>query len=88
MTRDDLVAHNGEVKLGLTFNPKELVVLPKTWGRTLGNVVFESDNQVEGGGHFYAHEKPELLARDLREMFGEGGGAFGVVKGRNGYDKV
>ncbi|KAF7944331.1 hypothetical protein EAE96_010729 [Botrytis aclada] len=88
VTRDDLVAHNGEVKLGLTFNPKELVVLPKTWGRTLGNVVFESDNQVEGGGHFYAHEKPELLARDLREMFGEGGGAFGVVKGRNGYDKV
>ena len=35
--------------------------------------------------HFYAHEHPELLARDLKAMFGEGGGAFGVVKGKNGY---
>ncbi|TGO29977.1 hypothetical protein BPAE_0009g00750 [Botrytis paeoniae] len=86
VTRDDVGIYNGEVKLGLTFNPKELVVLPKTWGRTLGNVVFESDNLEEGGGHFYAHEKPELLARDLRGMFGKGGGAFWVVKGKSGYD--
>ncbi|KAF7897871.1 uncharacterized protein EAF01_008837 [Botrytis porri] len=86
VTRDDVSNYIGEVKLGLTFNPKELVVLPKTWGRTLGDVVFESDNLEEGGGHFYAHEKPKLLARDLRGMFGKGGGAFGVVKGKNGYD--
>lgn len=33
-----------------------------------------------------ATEKPELLARDLRIMFGKGGGAFGVVKGKSGYD--
>jgi hypothetical protein len=50
----------------------------------LGPVVFESDN--ESGGHFFATEKPELLARDLRNMFGKGGGAFGVVEGRSGYD--
>jgi hypothetical protein len=46
--------------------------------------VYESDN--ESGGHFFATEKPEFLARDLRTMFGKGGGAFGVVKGKNGYD--
>jgi len=34
-----------------------------------------------------AHEKPELLAKDLRTMFGKEGGAFGVVKGLNGYDE-
>ena len=50
----------------------------------MGDVVFESEN--DSGGHFYATERPELLARDLKMMFGKGGGAFGVVKGKNGYD--
>ncbi|KAA8563793.1 hypothetical protein MFRU_024g00240 [Monilinia fructicola] len=86
VTRDDAESYIGRVKLGFSHNPKELSVLPKTWGRTLGDVVFEADNVEVGGGHFYAHEKPELLARDLRSMFGRGGGAFDVVKGRSGYD--
>ena len=60
-------------------------MLPKTWCRTLGDVVFESDN--DSGGHFFATEKPEFLAKDLRTMFGKGGGAFGVVQGRSGYDE-
>lgn len=51
----------------------------------MGDVVYESDNA--GGGHFFATEKPELLARDLRAMFGKGGGAFGVVKGKSGYNE-
>jgi len=58
-------------------------VQPKSWGRTLGDVVFEASNS--SGGHFYASEKPGLLARDLRTMFGKGGGAYGVVRGRSGY---
>jgi hypothetical protein len=28
---------------------------------------------------------PENIISDLRTMFGRGGGAYGVVKGRNGY---
>ena len=28
--------------------------------------------------HFYAHECPELLVRDLKSMFMEGGGTYGV----------
>ncbi|CZR68834.1 related to epoxide hydrolase [Phialocephala subalpina] len=71
------------VKLGLSWNPKEIIVPPRMLGRTLGSVVYEADN--ESGGHFYAHERPEWLARDLRTMFGKTGGAFGVVKGREGY---
>lgn len=35
-----------------------------------------------------ARERPEWLARDLKRMFGKGGGAFGVVAGRNGYDDL
>lgn len=46
-------------------------------------MVFEGKH--ESGGHFAAHEKPKELVGDLREMFGKGRGAFGVVKGRNGY---
>jgi hypothetical protein len=38
--------------------------------------------------HFYAHERPELLARDLKMMFGNGGGAYGVVKGKDGYEQA
>jgi hypothetical protein len=48
--------------------------------------VFESFNET--GGHFYATEKPQFLARDLRTMFGKNGGAYGVVKGKSGYDDV
>lgn len=33
-----------------------------------------------------ATEKPELLARDLRTMFGKDGGAYKAVKGKSGYD--
>ena len=101
ITRPDVEAYIPNVKLGLgncpmlelifrqllivtAYNPKELSVLPKLWCRTLGPVVFESEN--ESGGHFYATEKPELLTKDLRVMFGKGGGAYGVIKGRSGYD--
>ncbi|KZT67062.1 alpha/beta-hydrolase [Daedalea quercina L-15889] len=72
------------IPCGLSFFPKELTSLPKTWARQAGNVVFESEHKA--GGHFAAHEKPEALAADLRAMFGKGGPAFGVVPGRVGYD--
>ncbi|KAK7699389.1 hypothetical protein SLS64_011685 [Diaporthe eres] len=67
-----------KVPLGLSYFPKDLVVPPNTWGRTLGPVVFEKRH--EDGGHFAAHERPEKLADDLRTMFGKGGGAESVVK--------
>ena len=53
------------------------------WIHTMGNVLFESEH--EHGGHFAAYENPEGLAEDLRKMFGRGGPAFGVVRGRDGY---
>lgn len=62
------------VRLGLTWNPKELEIFPKSWGRGLGTVVFEAEN--DSGGHFYAHERPEWLVRDLCGMFGTGVDAF------------
>ncbi|PBP18696.1 hypothetical protein BUE80_DR010343 [Diplocarpon rosae] len=84
-TVDVISSHIPGVKLGLAYNPKELELWPKTWCRTLGPVVFESDNET--GGHFYATEQPEWLARDLRTMFGKGGGAYGVVKEKTGFDE-
>jgi len=83
-TGNALTAPSGSaVPLGLSFFPKELRVVPKSWARTIGNVVFESDHN--SGGHFGAHEKPAELAGDLRKMFGQGGPAYGVVKGKTGY---
>ncbi|KAI1816956.1 microsomal epoxide hydrolase [Poronia punctata] len=67
-----------DVKVGLGHFPRDLVVLPRGWGHVLGNIVFEKDH--ERGGHFAAWEVPELLVGDLREMFGEKGGAHNAVK--------
>ncbi len=59
-------------------------MLPKLWNQTLGPVVFESE--YERGGHFAAWERPEEVVEDLRKMFGVGGGAFAVVRGKSGYE--
>lgn len=84
--RDQLKQYVANVPLGLAYFPKELHVFPKTWGRTLGPVVYESDN--ESGGHFGAWERPNVIVDDLRKMFGKKGGAYGVVRGRDGYGDV
>jgi hypothetical protein len=83
MSREKLRQYSPGVKLGFSHFPMDLVVLPSTWVRTLGEVVFERD--YESGGHFAAWERPEEIVQDLREMFGRGGGAFGVVKSATGY---
>ncbi|KAJ7062254.1 Alpha/Beta hydrolase protein [Mycena amicta] len=71
------------IPMGYSFFPKELAIAPRIWTRLLGNVVFEA--QHANGGHFAAHEVPELLVGDVRKMFGKEGPAFGVVSGRTGY---
>ncbi|KPI43493.1 putative epoxide hydrolase [Cyphellophora attinorum] len=73
----------GGVKLGLSHSPKELSVLPSSWTRTQGNVVYEKT--WNEGGHFFAWEKPDHLVHDVRTMFGKGGGAYNVIKGKSGY---
>ena len=45
---DNLLRYTPHVKLGFSYNPKELYVLPKLWARTLGEVVFEAEND-DGG---------------------------------------
>jgi hypothetical protein len=81
--RDALSDWIPHVKLGLAFFPRELVVVPQTWARTLGPVVYESIKPR--GGHFAAWEKPEEIAGDLIKMFGKRGPCFGIVKGADGY---
>jgi len=74
---------NSPSPLGLSFFPRELMVVPRSWARTIGNVIFESDH--DKGGHFAAHEQPMELTGDLRKMFGKTGPAYGVVGGKDGY---
>lgn len=66
------------VLIGLSYFPKDLELPPLCYGRTLGPVVFE--HYHDEGGHFVAHEKPELLVGDVRKMFGKGGGAYSVTR--------
>lgn len=72
------------VKLGFAYFPREISPVPRTWGRTLGPVVFESE--YDSGGHFAAWERPDAIVADLQKMFGRDGGAYGVIKGKEGYD--
>ncbi len=46
--REDAMKRIERVRLCLTWNPMELTVLPKAWGRILGEVVFKSDNDHGG----------------------------------------
>ncbi|KAJ7904835.1 Alpha/Beta hydrolase protein [Mycena leptocephala] len=71
------------IPLGMSYFPKELMIVPRTWTKSLGNVVSES--QHDRGGHFAAHEQPELLVADVRKMFEKKGPAFGIVPGKTGY---
>lgn len=66
-----------DVKLGLSYFPKDLVVPPRTWGRTLGPVVYEKVHP--DGGHFAAYERPEELAKDMRDMFAQRDVARGLA---------
>jgi hypothetical protein len=86
VTRERTTQFIPHVKIGLSHSPRELRVLPSTWTRTQGNVVYE--RTWKSGGHFFAWEKPEHLLTDVRAMFGRGGGAYGIVKGREGYVKA
>jgi hypothetical protein len=70
--------YNPHVKLGLSYFPKGLLVWPRCYGRSLGPVVFETVHK--DGGHFAAHERPELLVADVRKMFGKGGGASEIAR--------
>ncbi|KAN0088172.1 Alpha/Beta hydrolase fold [Tylopilus felleus] len=72
-----------KIPMGVSLFPKEVVVLPKAWIRRSNRIVAEFEH--DSGGHFAAHEKPNELAQDLRKMFGKGGGAYGVVPGKDGY---
>ncbi|EKG19467.1 Epoxide hydrolase-like protein [Macrophomina phaseolina MS6] len=74
-----------KVKLGLAWFPKELTVPPKTWARTLGPVVYESESLR--GGHFAAWENPDIIAVDLQKMFSKAGPCYKAVNGRSGYEE-
>ncbi|KAI0180989.1 alpha/beta-hydrolase [Hypoxylon sp. FL1284] len=69
---DDIFKWNGDVPLGLSYFPKDVIVLPSAWARSnLGPVAFE--RRHDRGGHFAAYEVPELLVEDVKKMFGNEG---------------
>jgi pimeloyl-ACP methyl ester carboxylesterase len=72
------------VPLGISYYPKDLFAVPKSWGKCLGPVVYEATHTH--GGHFAAFEAPELFAADLQSMFAEGGGAHAVTSVINSTD--
>ncbi|KAL6694499.1 Alpha/Beta hydrolase protein [Trichoderma pleuroticola] len=66
------------VPLGVSHFPKDVIVPPKSWSKSLGPVVFEATHKK--GGHFAAYECPDEIVSDLRQMFGRQGGAAKVAR--------
>lgn len=56
---------NGYLKTptGYSAFPKELAIMPRSWAKTIGNVVFWQNHAR--GGHFAAYERPQELADDV-----------------------
>lgn len=77
LSRERVQAWIPAVQLGLCHTPRELGVVPLTWGRTLGPVALET--QKKAGGHFAAHEIPDEIVKDLRTMFGKGGACYRIT---------
>lgn len=72
-----------DVPLGIADFPVEIANMPQSWRHTMGPIVFQK--LYEKGGHFAGWERPSDIADGLSEMFGKGGGAYGVVSGKDGY---
>lgn len=84
MSRMDVInMYIPNVPLALAYFPQELARLPKSWAWSNGPVVQQTT--FDAGGHFAAFEVPELLAGDLRKLFGKGGACEGVVAGKRGW---
>lgn len=80
-SRDDLgktMAYVPRVPLGVSWFPRDLWVMPRSWASLSGPVVFEGEHAE--GGHFAAYECPDQLVGDLKTMFGAGGGASAVAR--------
>ncbi|KAH9942182.1 alpha/beta-hydrolase [Epithele typhae] len=77
-------APKATIPTGVSYFPREVAKLPRSWAAMFGKLVYVKEH--DKGGHFAAFENPEGLASDMFAMYGKGGGAFGVVPGKNGYD--
>jgi microsomal epoxide hydrolase len=55
------------VSTGVAMFPKDLVVAPREAGERHFNI--QRWTELPRGGHFAAHEEPDLLAHELREFF-------------------
>lgn len=49
----------------------------------LGPLVHESVH--DKGGHFAAHERPDVIVADLQKLFGRNGPCYGIVPEKPGY---
>lgn len=76
LSRDTVVSSRlpDSVKVAVANFPKELIQIPSTWLRAIGNIV--QITEFSKGGHFAAWEAPESSVQDLRTFMGKVGGDF------------
>ncbi|PCH01215.1 Alpha/beta hydrolase fold-1 [Penicillium occitanis (nom. inval.)] len=85
LSRDEVVSTRIAdcVKIAVANFPGEIIQIPGTWLRAIGNIVRETE--FKKGGHFAAWEAPEVLVNDLKAFMGRSGEAYGAVTNRDGF---
>ena len=85
LSRDEVISTRIAdcVKIAVANFPGEIIQIPGTWLRAIGNIVRETE--FEKGGHFAAWEAPEVLVQDLKAFVGRSGEAYGVVTNKDGF---
>lgn len=85
LSRDEVISSRIAdcVKIAVANFPGEIIQIPGTWLRAIGNIVRETE--FEKGGHFAAWEAPEVLVQDLKAFVGRSGEAYGVVTNKDGF---
>lgn len=56
--------------LGTIYFPKEILPIPSSWAAQTGNLRWTS-RRHDRGGHFAALERPEIVAQDIQDCFGQ-----------------
>lgn len=64
--RAKLVAAHISVPVGVSVFPKELYKVPRSWGEKAAHIITWKVH--DKGGHFAAHETPEVLVADVQEF--------------------
>lgn len=66
LKRAKMIGSYIDIPVGVSIFPKDLYKIPKSWGQKYAHIVTWTIH--DRGGHFAAHETPEVLVQDVQNL--------------------